>query len=390
MRIAVFSWESLHSIAVGGVAVHVTELAAALERCGHEVHVFTRRANQQSHYDRIHGVHYHRCTFERAPAFVDEMKNMCHSFANNLLALENSVGHFDIVHMHDWLTSNTTVSPPQLKEGKNRKTVLTMHSTEYGRNGNQFLEGQAAHIQEQERMATHSVDKIIAVSNHLKEEICWLYQLSDSKVEVIHNGVNVNQFDYELDVSAVKRQYQIGVFDPIVLFVGRMVFQKGPDILVSAIPLVLKNYPQAKFILVGDGDMKNHVEAMANNSGITHALRLLGDRRGRELSDLFKTCDILAVPSRNEPFGIVVLEGWSARKPVLTTKRGGLAEFVQHEVNGLIVDATPDSVAAGLDRLLAVPERSSWIGSNGRATVESAAFRWDNIAQQIENVYKKA
>src|SRR5581483_4783838 len=155
------------------------------------------------------------------------------------------------------------------------------------------------------------------------------------KANVVYNGVNAPQFDYSLDSGAIKRQYAIGPLDPMVLFVGRMVVQKGPDILVRTMPSLLRHYPQAKFVFVGDGHMKNDVCSMAHHLGVSHALRILGDRRGRELTNLFKACDIVAVPSRNEPFGIVILEGWSACKPVVSTKRGGPAEFVWHGVNGL-------------------------------------------------------
>src|SRR5947199_2790521 len=103
MRIALLSWETLHSIAVGGVAVHVTELAAALERRGHEVHVFTRQARSQPTYDNIHGVHYHRCPFPLHANFVDEINNMCRAFVGAFFAAEDHGGRFDVVHAHDWL-----------------------------------------------------------------------------------------------------------------------------------------------------------------------------------------------------------------------------------------------------------------------------------------------
>ena len=103
MRIALLSWESLHSIAVGGVAVHVTELAAALERRGHELHVFTRLGQSQPEYDFIHGVHYHRCKFALHSNFVDEVNNMCRAFVDAVSAVEDGIGKFDIVHAHDWL-----------------------------------------------------------------------------------------------------------------------------------------------------------------------------------------------------------------------------------------------------------------------------------------------
>src|SRR6201982_1478542 len=103
MRIAMLSWESLHSICVGGVGVHVTGLAAALERKGHGFHVFTRMAEGQPHYAWIDGVHHHRCPFDLHPNFVDEVNNMCRSFVPHVFETENYIGNFDVIHAHDWL-----------------------------------------------------------------------------------------------------------------------------------------------------------------------------------------------------------------------------------------------------------------------------------------------
>ena len=383
MRIALFTWESLHSIAVGGVSVHVTELGAGLQRRGHEVHVFTRGGQGQPHYDNIHGVHYHRCSFQLSPVFVDEVNNMCRSFVAAFYSVEDSVGKFDIVHAHDWLASNAVV---WIKEGRGRKAVLTMHSTEYGRNGNKFFGGQAVRVQDHERHGTFCADRVITVSNQLREEVKWLYQLPDHKTRTIYNGVNARQFDHELDAGQIKKQYAVGPLDPMILFVGRMVVQKGPDILVRTMPSVLKYYPSTKFVFVGDGHMRNDVASAAHQMGVSHAIRLLGAKQGRDVVDLFKACDIVAVPSRNEPFGIVILEGWSACKPVVSTKRGGPAEFVWHGVNGLQVEDTVDSIAWGLGTLLADHNHCRWMGRNGRAAVD-AAFSWDMISEQTEEVY---
>jgi glycosyltransferase involved in cell wall biosynthesis len=384
MRIALLSWESLHSIAVGGVAVHVTELAAGLERRGHEVHVFTRQGQSQPGYDFIDSVHYHRCPFALSTNFVDEVNNMCRAFVDAVLGVEDTVGSFDVVHAHDWLASNAAI---WVKEGRGRRAVLTMHSTEYGRNGNRFLGGQAARVQEHERHGTYCADRVITVSNQLKAETRWLYELPDWKVRTIYNGVSTLQFDYAVDAGEVKRRYAMGPLDPMILFVGRMVVQKGPDILVRAMPSILRHYPHAKFVFVGDGHMKEDVCRIGHQLGVAHAMRILGVVRGRELTNLFKACDVVAVPSRNEPFGIVILEGWSAHKPVVSTKRGGPAEFVWHEINGLHVDDTPESVAWGLGTLIADHDRCRWMGRNGRATVD-AAFGWDSIAEQTEMVYR--
>jgi glycogen synthase len=385
MRIGLFAWESLHSIAVGGVGVHVSELASALERRGHAIHVFTRQGQGQSTYDLIAGVHYHRCPFALSPNFVDEINNMCRAFVAECFAIEDHLGRFDVLHAHDWLASNAVT---WAKQGRAHHAVLTMHSTEFGRNGNRLYAGEAQRIADHERHGTHSADRVITVSNQLKNEIKWLYQVPDSKATVIYNGVNAQNFDYQLDPGEVKRRHALAPLDPLVLFAGRLTVQKGPDILVRAMPSVLRFYPNAKFVFAGDGHMRAEICALAHQLGVAHALRMLGQMGGRDLADLFKAADVVAVPSRNEPFGIVILEAWSAGRPVVSSKRGGPAEFVWHGVNGFQVDDTPDSVAWGLGTLLADYQRGCWMGRNGRAAVD-AVFSWDCIAEQTESVYRE-
>jgi len=384
MRVAMLSWESLHSIPVGGVGVHVTELAAALERKGHEVHVFTRIGQGQSHYARIDGVHYHRCPFQLHPNFVDEINNMCRSFVHYVFGTEDYVGPFDVIHAHDWLTGNAMI---WIKQGRRRKCVLTIHSTEYGRGGNNFWSGQqTARIREQERAATYWADRVISVSNHLRDEIAWMYEVPHWKLHSIYNGVNVRNYDVGIDPGEVKRNYNIAPMDPMVLFSGRIVYQKGPDLLVEAIPHVLKFHPHTKFVFAGDGDMRGSVENRTRQLGIAHATRFLGFQANGMLTRLYKACDVVCVPSRNEPFGIVVLEAWSADKPVVSTINGGPAEFVWHEVNGIKVYAHPDSIAWGLGTLFTNFEWGRWMGANGRIAAE-AGFSWEHISSQVLDVY---
>lgn len=385
MRVALFAWESLHSIAVGGVGVHVTELSAALARRGHEVHVFTRVGEGQSLYQLIDGVHYHRCPFALNTNFVDEINNMCRAFVQECFAVEDKTGPFDIVHAHDWLASNAAV---WVKEGRRRQTVLTMHSTEFGRNGNRMYGGMAQRIADHERHGTYCASRVITVSNQLKNEVKGLYQVPEAKTRVVYNGVNASTFDYQVDPGQVKRAYAVGPLDPMVLFVGRLTVQKGPDILVRTMPSVLRYYPHAKYVFAGDGHMRGELCALANQLGVGHAVRMLGQLGGRALADLFKAADVVAIPSRNEPFGIVILEAWSAYRPVVSTKRGGPSEFVWHGVNGLQVDDTPDSVAWGVGTLLADYQTGCWMGRNGRAAVD-AVFTWDSIAEQTESVYRE-
>jgi glycogen synthase len=383
MKIAFLAWESLHSIPVGGVAAHVTELAAALERQGHEVHVFTRMRAGQPQYERIHGVHYYRCGFQLHPEFVEEIGKMCQSFVHHVLQTEDLIGPFDVIHAHDWLTANAMI---WIKQARGRKTVLTIHSTEYGRCGNRFLDGRSRQVRDQERAATYWADRVISVSHSLKKEVMWMYEAPEWKISTIYNGVNAHDYDGWIHPGEVRARYGIGAMDPTILFCGRLVYQKGPDLLVEAIPWIVKCVPAAKFIFAGDGEMRQAAESRAWQLGVGHAVRFLGYKNGRELVDLYKTCDAVCMPSRNEPFGITALEAWSAGKPVIVSKNGGPDEFVWHEVNGLKIYPNPNSVAWGIETLFSNFEWARWMGRNGRIAAE-AAFSWEAVANHVAQVY---
>ena len=106
MRIALFAWDSFDSVFVGGAGVHVSELARVLAKRGHEVHLFTRVAPEQVHYEQRDGVFLHRCAFDHDRDFVRETRNMCRSFEHHFFTTRALAGEFDIVHAHDWLTAD--------------------------------------------------------------------------------------------------------------------------------------------------------------------------------------------------------------------------------------------------------------------------------------------
>ncbi len=386
MKIALLSWESIHSVYIGGVAAHVSELACALERKGHEVHIFTRMGHHnQPQYERIHGVHYHRCPYPGHHDFIEEINNMCRAFVNAVFHVENYMGApFDIVHAHDWLTANAMI---WIKQGRGRRSIFTIHSTEYGRCGNRFHEGQSKRINHMEWNGTYSADRVIAVSKTLKNEVQWIYNVPGWKVDPIYNGICYWNYDGWVDPGQVRGRYGVGPVDPMVLFSGRMVYQKGPDILMEAIPYVLRFHPNAKFVFAGEGNMRGGVEHRAHQLGVAHACRFLGHRGVWELIDLYKVCDCVCVPSRNEPFGIVILEAWSAGKPVVASNVGGPSEIIWHDVTGFQIWPNPDSVSWGIGSVFADFEHGRWMGRNGRTAAEKV-FSWDVIADEVLSVYK--
>lgn len=386
MRIGMFSWESMHSIAIGGLAPHISELSAALTRRGHEVHIFTRMGINQTRYSFVDGVHYHRCPFEGHADFLTYIGRMCDSFAWHLAETEAFMGKpFDVVHGHDWMT---TWALAQVKHRTGRPIVYTMHSTEYGRCGNSFWEDPLSRrIRDLEWEGTYIANRVICVSKTLTDETQRLYNVPPDKMHPVYNGVDVRKYNGSVDVASVRRNVQIGVDDPLIFFVGRLTWQKGPDLLLEAVPNVLKTYPHARFVFAGDGDMKEGLETRSTKMGLDHATRFLGHRNGQGLVDLFKSSDIVCVPSRNEPFGIVILEAWSAGKPVVATRIGGPTEFVQHAVNGYTVDPGIEPIGQGLELMLADMGSAREMGRKGRIEAESR-FTWDHSAAATEKVYE--
>ncbi|HQH26221.1 MAG TPA: glycosyltransferase family 4 protein [Oligoflexia bacterium] len=387
MRIASFAWETLHSIPVGGVAVHVTELAAALQRRGHDVHVFCRIGPGQSGYDLRDGVHYHRCPLALHPDFVTEMNNMCNSFMWRVGETEKVIGGaFDIFHGHDWMCTKAIA---QAKNNWGRRTVLTIHSTEYGRCGNNNYNGNCDRVRWVEAEGTYIADRVITVSGVLADEVKWLYRVPDWKLRTVHNGINVHRFDGYIDPSICRRTYGIGPTDPMALFVGRMSRQKGPDLLLEAVPYVLPHRWNAKFVFVGDGDMRWSLEQRAWHMGVAQACRFLGGMNANsDLENIYKSADVVCVPSRNEPFGIVVLEAWAAGKPVLATHNGGPREFVTHDRTGYLIYDNPGSVAWGIMQIFNNFDHARWMGEQGRATA-AYGFSWDRIAGDTEGIYRE-
>lgn len=387
MRIAHFAWETLHSIPVGGVAVHVSELAAAQERRGHEVHVFARLGMSQPMYEVIHGVHYHRCPMDLHSDFITEMNNMGNAFVYFLGETEaHQNAGFEIIHAHDWLCAKGMI---QAKNDRGRRVVYTLHSTEYGRCGNNNHNGQSERIRAIEAEGTYCADRVITVSAALADEVKWLYQVPDHKLRVVHNGINCGRFNGDIDPAVCRSTYGIGPLDPMVLFVGRLTSQKGPDLLLEATPGILACRGDAKIVFVGDGDMRSYLEERARALGVSHAVRFTGAMSpDGDLINLFKSTDLVCVPSRNEPFGITVLEAWAAGKPVVVTENGGPSGFTSHNEDGYVVQCNSNSICWGVCNIFCNFEHARWMGSRGRVKA-AYEFSWDILGGQVEGIYRE-
>jgi len=379
MKIGILAWESVHSIMVGGLAVVVSRHAEWLAKQGHEVHLFTRWAEGQAETEYINGHYYQRCKFYPDPNILALAHNMSRSFVARLHAVEERNGAFDIIHGHDW----------HIVDALGRVVVLTYHSTEYGRNAGKFGDWwEFREISGKEWYGGYIANRITTISNTMKSELCWLYKIPSDKIDVIPNAIDYQKFQIDIDPGRVKERYGVHPLAPVVLFVGRLDNQKGPDLLVESIPEVIRNCWGARFIFAGKGGMKNYLQRRVAELGVDWATRFLGWIPFKEYVELLSSADIVCIPSRNEPFGIVLLEAWATGRPVVATDVGGLGENIENFVDGIKVYCSPESVAWGINYLLNNPGMMSQLSKNCKEKVRD--FNWSSIAKRLLQTYRKA
>jgi len=372
-KIAFFCWESLYTDRVGGLANAATYLAQELAK-KNEVHYFTRGDKDFT----FSGVHYHTVR-PHGCNIVDYCRNMSHQMVEKFH--EQDRPGFDILHFHDW---HVTEGLHLLKD---RNTVFTYHSTEYGRNGNRHGDWWEYHeISGKEWYAGLIARQVTTVSGVLRDEVMHLYNVPDWKIQVFPNGVVPEQFDVMLDQGEVKQGLGIHPYAPTVLYIGRMAVQKGPDLLIDAIPRVKDKFWGIEVIMAGDGGMRPWLQERAYAMDLP--VRFPGYITDAEYVRLLAAADLVVIPSRNEPFGIVLPEAWSAGNPVVACDVGGLHENIEDHRDGIRTDVSAESIASGICEALENMDRSRQWGRNGRAKVYRN-FQWNGIANRLDRMYQR-
>ncbi|ADI73470.1 glycosyl transferase group 1 [Methanohalobium evestigatum Z-7303] len=381
-RIGMFSWESLHAVKVGGIAPHVTELSEALAEKGHEVHIVTRNDGNHDAHDIINGVHYHRIVYDPSGDVIHQMNKMCDAMYSTFLEVRDEYGEFDVLHGHDWHPVTVLC---RLKHELGLPFVLTYHSTEWGRNGNRHNPDPIAQeITQREWLGGYESSEVIVTSQVLYDEVVYLYQIPDYKISIVPNGTHINKIRRNIDPGSVKKKYGIHPLAPIVLFIGRMNYQKGPDLLVESVPMILNHRQDVQFVFIGEGDMRSHCEYLAETLGVSDSCHFLGYASDEAAIDWYNACNVVCMPSRNEPFGIVVLEAWDAGKPVVASDA---VKLVDNFKNGVVVYKYPESIAWGVNYVVDGLGDDS-MGNFGRELVETK-YNWTTIAVGTLEVYNR-
>jgi glycosyltransferase involved in cell wall biosynthesis len=291
-------------------------------------------------------------------------------------------GKVDVFHAHDWLVADAGIG---LKHVFRKPLLTTIHSTEIGRrNGIHFDYERMIH--ETEAWLTYEAWKVICCSNYMVSHVRWAFGLPEDKLVMVPNGVDPTIYAKNDDLSSFRDKFALPK-EKIVLFVGRLVYEKGVHVLVNAIPKVLEKV-DAKFIIVGNGYMKEQLSNIVKNMGFAQKVMFTGFIDDDSLRKLQKCADVSVVPSLFEPFGIVALEAMAAKSPVVVSDTGGLSEIVDHDVTGVkVYPENPDSLAWGITKVLFDDSYASLMRNNAYRKIEEK-YNWNRIAKQTEAVYE--
>ncbi len=383
MRVVHLSWEYPPRI-VGGLSRHVYGLSRALASLGVEVVVVTLEYPGLPDVEdlgplrvvRVQSSGYQSPDF---PAWV-------HQF--NLRMLEAALREarssgVDIIHVHDWLSASAGIA---LKHMLRRPLIATIHSTECGRRSG-IHDALQRHIAEVEWWLAYESWRTIACSRYMARELEACLGVPPDKIDVIPNGFTPLPRP-DADPSEIRRRYA-APYEKVAFFVGRMVHEKGVEVLVDAGIDLLRRRGDVKFVLAGDGPLRVGMMRKVESAGLGHKFYFLGFVSDEELAEIYSIADVAVFPSIYEPFGIVALEAMSMGRPVIVSDVGGLGEVVEHMVNGLKVPCCdPHALADAISWVLDHPEEARRMGERGREAA-LARYSWDVLARRTLDVYAR-
>ena len=386
MKILMLTWEYPPRI-VGGIARVVNDLSKRLIKDGHDVYVVTYREGSAPYYENDKGVHVYRVDnyMINPNNFIDWIMQLNFNMVAKVNELIAKGEKFDVIHAHDWLVAYAAKT---LKNSYDLPLVSTIHATEAGRNGGIHDEVQR-YINDTEWMLTYESSEVIVNSKFMKNDLQRLFGLPYEKINVVANGINSTTYSGVEKDYDFRRQYAADN-EKIILFMGRLVYEKGVQHLISAMPKILENYHDAKLVIAGKGGMLDELKAQVEAMGLGQKVYFTGYLNAKQVSKMYKCADISVFPSTYEPFGIVALEAMLAGVPTVVSDVGGLNEIVEHGVDGMKSYAgNPNSLADSILALLFNPQLCDSIAKKARAKVKNE-YSWAKIAQDTHFIYQKA
>lgn len=279
---------------------------------------------------------------------------------------------FDVIHAHDWMTYPAGLA---VAAATGKPLVVHVHSTEYDRSGDNVNRA----VADIERRGMQGACRVITVSFKTRGMIEQHYHVAPERIDVVYNGIDNGNYLHD-DGPAIRKS------DKVVLFLGRVTFQKGPDYFIQAARRVLERMDNVKFVMAGSGDMVTQIIDHAAAAGIGHKFIFTGFLRGRDVDRVFRMADVYVMPSVSEPFGIAPLEAISHDVPVIISKQSGVSEVLRHALKVDFWDI--DDIADKIIAVLRHPPLSSTLREH--ADLEVRRLTWDDAARKCQEIYRHA
>mgnify|MGYP006362894911 CR=1 FL=1 len=387
MKILVLIWEFPPRL-VGGIARHGAELYPELVKLGHEIHLITVESSQAPAKEIIEGIYVHRVPVAGfSQDIFNWIGNMNHSMGKYGAYLLSHTNDFDLIHAHDWMVADTAIS---LSENFHIPIVATIHATEFGRH-NGIHNPSSEYIHSQEKSLVETAAQTIVCSEYMRQEVGQILGCSWDRISIIYNGIRPEkkQRPKDFDFWEFRRRFAAD-HEQIVYYVGRMTYEKGIFVLLNAAPKVLWELGgNVKFIFIGGGNT-DQLKQQAWDLGIWSKCFFTGFMSDEDLDKFQTVADCAVFPSLYEPFGIVALESFAARVPVVVSDAGGLAEVVRHTKTGIVTWKWDcNSLAWGILEVLKNPGYAKWLTDNAYDELIKR-FNWSKIAIQTQTVYTTA
>jgi len=387
LRILMLSWE-YPPVLVGGLGRHVHALATSLAAAGHEVTVVTRHAADAPLEELREGVRVVRApedppTFPLAtPSLLAWTMAFNHALTRAALHA-TATEEYDLIHAHDWLVTHTAVT---MRDHLGIPLVATIHATEAGRHQGWLPEDMNRTIHTVEYWLGHEAVRLITCSAYMRWEVSHLLDLPADNITVIPNGVDAPIWQAPPPAVAHARARYAGD-GPMLGFAGRLVYEKGVQHVIHALPELRHRYPGLRLVIAGDGPYKPELQAEVARLRLEPTVHFAGFV-GSDLPATFAASDTVVVPSIYEPFGMVALEAAAAGAPLAVAATGGLAEIVEPGVTGVTFPAQdPEALAHAVAGLLGDDQAARHMARRARTMVRTR-YDWPGIATRTAATYR--
>jgi glycosyltransferase involved in cell wall biosynthesis len=298
------------------------------------------------------------------PNLLDEVERFAESATS---FVRERKPDFDLIHAHDWTTFRAGLA---LKQQSGRPLAVHVHITEFDKSGGRHADSRVYAL---EREGMDGADRVFAVSRRVAERCISSYGVDPARVRVVYNAIEPDRRDVA----------RIPVSDRIVLFLGRVTLQKGPDYFVEAARRVLEKEPDVTFVMAGQGDMLPRMVERAAELGLGRRMLFPGFVDRDRAATLYESADVFVMPSVSEPFGIVPLEAMDRGVPVIVSRQSGVGELLSHVLKVDFWDV--DDLAAKIVYALRYPCLARELRERGRQEVSHLS--WDAVADRLERLY---